>query len=60
MSDGAQSDRLASYMAMDMIRAHNHLLAVLLVLLLEAARFLSLGFRSKFLRSTRIGILLAM
>src|SRR5512136_1137155 len=47
-------------MAMDIIRAYNHLLAVLLVLHLEAARFLSLGFRSKFLRSTRIGILLAM
>ena len=47
MSDSAQYGRVASCMAMDIIRAHKHLLAVLFVLVLNAVRFLSQGLLSR-------------
>lgn len=47
LSDGAQYDRVASCMAMDVIRALNHLLAVLFVLILDTIRFLSQSLRSR-------------
>lgn len=42
-----QYDRVASCMAMDIIRALNYLLAVLFVLILDVVRFLFLSLRSR-------------